>query len=203
MKLISKLLKLILLLALLITFGLHRLSILNAKTIELSNFSWINKVEIYGLGTIMAVTGAPIYPEIARMHFMLYTPFKDGVKSIDDDFFMRSTVVKGAIQDALKYGKPHRLVWPASVYKLSMDNGKYHEARISLALNGGYLRIEDNMVIVNIAVAYPRNSFAPLFTVPGYGVVGVEEGLYWILQQEGWYHTGNVEWIAPLLRETS
>lgn len=190
-------------LVLLITFGLHRLSILNAKTIELSNFSWINKVEIYGLGTIMAVTGAPLYPEIARMHFMLYTPFKDGVKSVENDFFMRSAVVKSAIQNAVKSGKSYRLAWPASVYKFSMDNEKYHEARIALALNGGYLRIEDNMVIVNIAVAYPRNSFAPLFTVPGYGVVGVEEGLYWILQQEGWYHTGNVEWIAPLLRETS
>jgi hypothetical protein len=187
----------------LITFGFHRLNILNTKTIELSNFSWINKVEIYGLGTIMAVTGAPLYPEIARMHFMLYTPFKDGVKSVENDFFMRSAVVKSAIQNAVKSGKSYRLAWPASVYKFSMDNEKYHEARIALALNGGYLRIEDNMVIVNIAVAYPRNSFAPLFTVPGYGVVGVEEGLYWILQQEGWYHTGNVEWIAPLLRETS
>jgi hypothetical protein len=203
MNLIFKLLKLILVLVLLITFGFHRLNILNTKTIELSNFSWINKVEIYGLGTIMAVTGAPLYPEIARMHFMLYTPFKDGVKSVENDFFMRSAVVKSAIQNAVKSGKSHRLAWPASVYKFSMDNEKYHEARIALALNGGYLRIEDNMVIVNIAVAYPRNSFAPLFTVPGYGVVGVQEGLYWILQQEGWYHTGSVEWIAPLLREAS
>jgi len=35
-------------------FGLHRLHNLNTTPIAPANFSWINKVEIYGLGVLMS-----------------------------------------------------------------------------------------------------------------------------------------------------
>jgi hypothetical protein len=60
------------------------------------------------------------------------------------------------------------------------------------------LRVEDNKAIVKIKIAYPKKSYAPLIPIPGIGTIGVEEGLYWILQKEGWLHEGYVEWVTVL-----
>jgi hypothetical protein len=180
----------------LLAFGLYRLNELNAKPIEVSQFSWVNKVEIYALGALMSLAAWPIYPEVAREHMMLYAPFDEDPKIIKDDFFLQSVVVQQAIKKAANTKKSHRLAWPASAYRLSFDRKKYQEARIALALNGAYLSVQDNQIAVRIKIAYPRKYLAPLVAVPGLGVISVEEGLFWILQQEGWYHTGHVEYVA-------
>ena len=180
------------------SFGLYRLHNLNTTPIKPVNFSWINKAEIYGLGILMSALAYPIYPEVAREHMMLYTPFDSAPKIINDDFFLSSVVVQHAINKAIKTKRPYRLAWPASAYQLSLNPDKYREARIALALNGGYVRVDDNNVIVKIKIAYPKKSYAPLIPIPGIGAIGVEEGLFWILQQEKWYYTGFVEWVAPL-----
>jgi len=185
-------------LSLVSAFGMYRLHSLNTTPIKPANFSWINKVEIYGLGLLMSALAYPIYPEVAREHMMLYTPFGEATKIIEDDFFLRSTVVQDAIKRTIKTRQPYRLAWPASAYQLSINSDKYREARIALALNGGYVRVEDNNVIAKIRISYPKKSYAPLIPIPGIGATGVEEGLFWVLQQEKWYHTGFVEWIAPL-----
>ena len=195
-KWLRRLLILALMVTILLAFGLYRLNQLNAKPIEVSQFSWINKAEIYALGTLMSVAAWPIYPEVAREHMMLYTPFDEDPTVIKDDFFMRSTVVRQAIQKAVSTKKSHRLAWPASAYRLSFDGEKYQEARIALALNGAYVSVEDNQVTVRIRIAYPQKFLAPLIAIPGLGMISVEEGLFWILQQEGWYHTGHVEYVA-------
>jgi len=180
----------------LLALGLYRLNELNAKPIEVSQFSWVNKVEIYALGTLMSLAAWPIYPEVAREHMMLYAPFDEDPKIIKDDFFLQSVVVQQAIKEAASTKKSQRLAWPASAYRLSFDRKKYQEARIALALNGAYLSVQDNQIVARIKIAYPRKFLAPLVAVPGLGVISVEEGLFWILQQEGWYHTGHVEYVA-------
>ena len=180
----------------LLALGLYRLNELNAKPIEVSQFSWVNKVEIYALGALMSLAAWPIYPEVAREHMMLYAPFDEDPKIIKDDFFLQSVVVQQAIKEAASTKKSQRLAWPASAYRLSFDRKKYQEARIALALNGAYLSVQDKQIAVRIKIAYPRKYLAPLVAVPGLGVISVEEGLFWILQQEGWYHTGHVEYVA-------
>lgn len=185
-------------LSLLMVLGLYRLDKLNAKPIETHNFSWVNKVEIYTLGVIMSLLAAPIYPEVAREHLMLYSPFDKGPKIIRSDFFVGSPLVQKAMKQATQTGQPIRLAWPVSAYQLSLDAEAYREARIALALNGGHVRVEGNEVIAKVKIEYPKKSFAPLLPIPGFGVIGVEEGLFWILQQEKWYHTGYVEWVAEL-----
>ena len=80
-------------------FSLYRLDHLNSIPTTPSNFSWINKVEIYVLGLAIGVFGYPIYPEVAREHLMMYRPFSDTPKIIESDFFRGSTVVERAIQD--------------------------------------------------------------------------------------------------------
>jgi hypothetical protein len=182
--------------SLLIGFGLYRLDKLNSIPIESANFSWINKAEIYVLGIVMSAIAFPIHPEVAREHMMMYTPFDAVPKVIEDDFFLGSPVVQDAIMKAQKSGQPYRLAWPASTYAMSLDPTAYKEARIALALNGGFIRVDGNRIIASIKTVYPRKSFAPLIHISGIGTIGVEEGLYWILQKEGWLYSGDVEWVA-------
>jgi hypothetical protein len=186
------------LLTMICIFGLYRLHSLNSTPIDPANFSWINKAEIYTLGIVISAVAYPIYPEVAREHMMLYSPFELDPVIIEDGFFLPSAIVQEAIKRTKRLGRPYRLAWPASAYQLSFDSKTYQEARIALALNGGYLRVENNNAIVRIKIAYPRKSFAPLIPIPGIGTIGVEEGLFWILQKERWFHTGYVEWIAPI-----
>ena len=184
----------ILALTLMGSFSLYRLDHLNSIPTTPSNFSWINKAEIYALGLAIGVIGYPIYPEVAREHLMMYRPFSDKPKVIESDFFRGSPVVERAIQIAKRTGKPYRLAWPSRTYKLSFDPDAYKEARIALALNGGYVRVDGDNVIASIYIKYPRKSFAPLIPIKGLGTIGVEEGLFWVLQKEGWLHSGEVEW---------
>ena len=165
------------------SFCLYRLDHLNSIPIAPSNFSWVNKAEIYALGLAIGVIGYPIYPEVAREHLMMYRPFSDKPKVIESDFFRGSPVVERAIQIAKRSGKPYRLAWPSSTYKLSFDADAYKEARIALALNGGYVRAEGDKVIASIDIKYPRNSFAPLIPIKGLGTIGVEEGLCLFLER--------------------
>jgi len=146
----------------------------------------------------MSAIAYPIYPEVAREHMMMYTPFDTAPKVIIDDFFRGSPVVEDAIIKAQKLGRPYRLAWPAKTYKLSFDPLAYKEARIALALNGGFVRVENSKAIVSIKITYPKQSYAPLIHINGIGTIGVEEGLYWVLQKEGWLYSGYVEWVAPI-----
>ncbi len=68
----------------LIGVGLYRLDKLNSIPIDPINFSWINKAEIYALGIVMSAIAYPIYPEVAREHMMMYTPFDTAPKVIID-----------------------------------------------------------------------------------------------------------------------
>lgn len=195
---IKKSIMVLVVLALICVFSLYRLNSLNTTPIHPSNFAWINKAEIYVMGVFMSALAYPIYPEVAIEHMMLYSPFEDNPKIIEDDFFLLSAIVQDAIKKAKRLKRPYRLAWPASAYQLSFNSKSYQEARTALALNGGYLRVENNKAIVRIKIAYPRKSYAPLIPIPGIGTIGVEEGLFWVLQQEGWFHEGYVEWVAML-----
>ena len=193
---IKKALAGLLIVMLLTGIGLYRLDKLNSIPIDPVNFSWINKAEIYVLGIVMSAIAYPIYPEVAREHMMMYTPFDVAPKVIIDDFFRGSPVVEDAIVKAQKLGRPYRLAWPAKTYRLSFDPLAYKEARIALALNGGFVRVENGKAIVSIKITYPKQSYAPLIHINGIGTIGVEEGLYWVLQKEGWLYEGYVEWFA-------
>jgi len=188
----------IVLITVLVLIGLFRLNELNQKPSDPSQFSWINKVEIYALGVVMSAIAYPLYPEIAKEHLMLYRPFEGPTEIIEDDFFLRSVRIHKAIEQAKKTGKEVRLWWPVSDYALKPSWDQYWESRVALAFNGGWLRVEGNKVIARIPIEYPKRAFAPIVTIPWVGTLGVEEGLFWVLQQEGWYHIGEVEWIAKL-----
>ena len=162
--------------------GLYRLNELNKIPVSVENYSTYNLLEIYALGIVMSVLAYPLYPEIAIEHFSLMKEEKGERQS---DFFMTSRVVKKAIKN---YRQPAMLVWDAQDYLVGNT-----EARVALALNGAILTKEGKKIFVRVPIKYPRNSLVEL--LPG---IKVQEGLFWVLQEEGWYHTGEMTWTHTL-----
>ncbi len=174
--------KLTILIILFSGFGLYRLNQLNKIPVSVENYSTYNLVEIYILGIVMSVLGYPLYPEVAVEHLSLMSREKGKRQS---DFFMKSKVVLRAIKN---YEKPTLLAWDNSAYMIG-----HPEARVALALNGATLFKDGKKVSIEVPIKYPRNAIAPL--LPG---IKIQEGLFWVLQQKGWYHTGVMTWIYTL-----
>ena len=170
--------------------GLQRLNHLSARPVELSEFSWFNKVEIYTVYVLMNVLGAPLYPEIAKEASLMLLPSSEGQEmTFESDFFLESRFIQNALDN---YSEPVRLAWPPNDYLLGNS-----ESRIALALNTGTLSIEDGKVKVSVPCAWPQHSDYRDH-LPGLLDIRVQEGLFWVLEQEGWIYPYTAVWEADL-----
>ena len=178
--------------------GLMRFDHLSSRPVELSEFSWFNKVEIYTAYVLMNALGAPLYPEIAKeASLMLLPSSKDKEMTFESDFFLKSEFIQNKLDN---YSEPIRLAWSPDSYVLGNS-----EARIALALNTGTLYIEDGKAKVSVPCTWPKQSdyrdpswTTPLVSVPGLLDIRVQEGLFWVLEQEGWIHPYTAVWEADL-----
>ena len=170
--------------------GLQRLNHLSARPVELSEFSWFNKVEIYTVYVLMNVLGAPLYPEIAKEASLMLLPSSNGKEmTFESDFFLESRFIQNALDN---YSEPVRLAWPSNSYRLGGS-----ETRIALALNTGTLHLEDGKAKVSVPCTWPKQSLVNV-GLPGLLDIRVQEGLFWVLEQEGWIHPYTAVWEADL-----
>ena len=185
----------VLVLLVLLVGGVKRFDYLATRPMDLSEFSWFNKIEIYTGYLAMMVAGYPLYPEIsAEMWYMLFASSEDKEIIFEDDFFMESTVVKQAI---VGYTKPKRITWNPRHYNLGES-----EARVALTFNGGTLYREDDQVLVKVPCAWPQYSNyrdhsqkTPLVRWPE---ISVQEGLFWVLEEERWIYPFTAVWVSSL-----
>ena len=170
--------------------GLQRLNHLSARPVELSEFSWFNKVEIYTVYVLMNVLGAPLYPEIAKEGSLMLLPSSEGqVMTFESEFFLESEFIQNKLDN---YSEPVRLAWPPNSYRLGGS-----ETRIALALNTGTLHVEDGKAKVSVPCTWPKQSLVNV-GLPGLLDIRVQEGLFWVLEQEGWIHPYTAVWEADL-----
>ena len=175
--------------------GLQRLNHLSARPVELSEFSWFNKVEIYTAYVLMNVLGAPLYPEIAKEASYMLLPSSEGkVKTFESDFFLESKFIQNKLDN---YSKPVPLYWPFDSYVWTDFFVKHSEARVALALNTGTLYIEDGKVKVSVPCTWPKQGLANV-DIPGLPEIKLQEGLFWVLEQEGWIYPYTAVWEADL-----
>jgi len=178
--------------------GLMRFDHLSSRPVELSEFSWFNKVEIYTAYVLMNALGAPLYPEIAKEASLMLLPSSKGKEmTFESDFFLKSEFIQNKLDN---YSGPVRLAWSPDSYVLGNS-----EARIALALNTGTLYIEDGKAKVSVPCTWPKQSdyrdpswTTPLVSVPGLLDIRVQEGLFWVLEQEGWIHPYTAVWETDL-----
>jgi len=185
----------ILLLVSLFFIGIERLNYLSQKEIRVDNFSTFNKVEIYTAYILMNVLGYPMYPEIAKEALLMLDPrVRNKEIYFESDFLLESKVVQKAIKN---YKEPYRLTWTVDNYVIGSP-----EARVSLTLNSGVLSIKKDSVEVSVPCTWPMHSDYRnhSFTTPlsRFPEIRVQEGLYWILEQEGWLHPYTAIWKTKL-----
>ena len=170
--------------------GLMRFDHLSSRPVELSEFSWFNKVEIYTAYVLMNALGAPLYPEIAKeASLMLLPSSKDKEMTFESDFFLKSEFIQNKLDN---YSEPVRLAWPPDSYVLGNS-----ENRVALALNTGTLHVEDGKAKVSVPCTWPKQSLVNV-GLPGFLDIRVQEGLFWVLEQEGWIHPYTAVWEADL-----
>ena len=197
-KLAKRTLLAVLLLLALSFAGLQRLNHLSARPVELSEFSWFNKVEIYTAYVLMNALGAPLYPEAAKEASLMLLPSSEGQEmTFESDFFLESSFILNALDN---YSEPVRLAWPQSAYNLWGP-----EARVALTLNTGTLSIENGKVKVSVPCTWPEHSdyrdhSEPTILIdrPYLPKIAVQEGLFWVLEQEGWIYPYTAVWEADL-----
>ena len=190
-----KLLIAIIFLVLVAAGGVKRLDYLATKPMDPDAFSWLNKAEIYTGYLAMAFVGYALYPEISIEMFYMLLPSSEGKELVfENDFSRDSKVVREAIAN---YSGPVRLVWHPRHYNLGES-----EARVALALNTGTLHIERDKVLVKVPCTWPRYSDyrnhtakTPLVRYPE---IGVQEGLFWVLEQERWIFPYTAVWVSQL-----
>jgi hypothetical protein len=99
--------------------GVLRFDHLAARPMDLAEFTWLNKVEIYTGYVAMMVAGYPLYPEISEeMWHMLFSSSEGKELVFEDGFFLGSTIVRGTIEN---YAGPIRLIWHPSHYNLGQS----------------------------------------------------------------------------------
>ena len=190
--------KLIIILGLLVSLfflGIERLNYLSQKEIKLDNFSTFNKVEIYTAYILMNVLGYPLYPEISKEAMLMLNPsVRDKEIHFESNFFLESKVVKEAINN---YSKPTNLYWHPSNYVIGNP-----EARVSLTFNGAKLIKENTTVKVVVPCSWPKwsNYKDKTYTTPlsVFPEIRVQEGLFWVLEQEGWIHPYTAIWKTSI-----
>ena len=171
--------------------GVLRFDHLAARPMDPAEFTWSNKVEIYTGYVAIMVAGYPLYPEISEeMWHMLFSSSEGKELVFEDGFFLESIVVQKAIEN---YVGPIRLTWNPSHYNLGQS-----EARVALAFNGGTLYKEGNVITVKVPCAWPQYSNykdhsekTPLIS---WSEVSVQEGLFWVLEQERWIYPYTAVW---------
>jgi len=152
-------------------------------------------VEIYTAYVLMNVLGAPLYPEIAKEASLMLLPSSEGkVKTFESDFFLESKYIQNKLDN---YSEPVRLYWPFDSYVWTDVFKKHTEARVALALNTGTLHLEDGKVRISVPCTWPKQGLVNV-GLPGLLDIRVQEGLFWVLEQEGWIYPYTAVWEADL-----
>lgn len=175
--------------------SLVRLHFLNQKPLQIDRFSTFELVEVYLLGIAMVSFGYPLFPEAAEEHFrlMLHHEQQEPIEA-KSGFFLKSKIVRSAAEQACQDQRPVRLWWNMSEYQTQFDYPTYIEARSALALNGGSVICDKGKPYALINVSYPQNAIATFVRLGGYPILQVQEGLFHLLEQKGWYQSYHYKW---------
>jgi hypothetical protein len=166
------------------------------------SFTTGEKGSLYGLGLAMSAGGLIFYPEVAREQFLLQWK---GLPRREwrSDFAMRSEKIRLPLRDfevQLRKLDPSVGEFSMKAKRIAFVYGR-DPARVTLALNpclleanarrdGPDWKIEAS---ATVPVHYPQRARVPLFSFAG-RTLWMEEGLFWMLQQKGWFFPYEARW---------
>ena len=166
-----------------------RLNQLNQKPLNVENFNTYELGEIYVIGLAMAIIGYPVSPEASLEHLDLMTPkAPDTEKTFSSDFIETSEELKAKVKGLCLRGGVQRLWWSMSTYNLGFNLESLSTVRLALALNGAEVTCDGNVAQIKVIVNYPKQAIATFVTIGSKPILQVQEGLFNILEERGWYY---------------
>ena len=180
----------------------HRVEVLSARLDRgPSAYSARDKLGIYGLNLAMGAVGALVgFPEVAMETLLLTVP-GPRERTFASDFPMRSPKVRTAARAMLGDPRPRTVVWS---YEPS------ESARVALACNALHLVGEPVRqgsrrgveIRGTVEISYADRYFLEMAHFPG-RTIGVEEGLFRMLEVAGWLHPYDAVWIWTVWEESA
>ncbi len=147
-----------------------------------------NRIGVYGLNLAMGGIGyAAGFSEVAYLTWLLAVPGQR-VRYRDGTFLLRDPSVRSAVRQATERGTS-RVAW-SRYFHHSVSPSVALAANCPLVLR----RTVQKDVLARCSVQYPKNSKFSVGELAGQEVY-LQEGVYWVLQQSGWLHPYEVEWL--------
>jgi hypothetical protein len=172
-------------------------------------FSYRDRLGVYGLNLVMGAGGYVVgFPEVADETLALIWP-GDPLRHWGSDFAMASPKVRTAIREMVK-GIPTTAGSDAVLPSRSVDWSGYgfstDAMRVALAVNCPFLLDGTGKRAAGSSgpwtlelegtarIAYPRRGFIPLGVRRNGKPWGLDEGIFWVLQERGWLHPYTAMW---------
>ena len=147
----------------------------------------IEKWNIYGINITASLVAYPFYPEASKEFLLMMFPSKNGLRTFESDFFMKSERLQAAFQKSNKC----RVAWYQKHYNIHNP-----ESRAALALNICTYEIKQTKAgteyKVSVPVRYPVKCRSTFIKEPV--EIRVEEGLFHYLEKEGWLFGYDAVW---------
>jgi hypothetical protein len=151
--------------------------------------STVDLAGVWSLNFAMGVVGASMgFPEVALETLMLAVPGPSR-RIWYSDFAMHAPEVADAVARASRSGRAQSV---AFAYR-----AEHAHARVALALNPVTVRVVHGEVRATVPVRYPRRYLLVLMHANG-RPIGIEEGLFWALQERGWLMPYEADWRWPV-----
>ena len=197
-------------------FG-HRVTELDKKirTHGAAGFSTSDKVAVYGLNIVMAGGGYVAgFPEVATETLLLTVP-NNGEMTLNSDFAMRSPKVRRALVsmsrglDSLPPSVKEANLGTKTIYWASDKDIWTDSVRVGLATNPLKINVKARRVgntwaldcVGQVSVKYPRGGKVVLIpNIKGKDLV-MSEGLYWVLQENGWLFPYKMNWAWSVKKD--
>ena len=171
---------------------------------RLNEFTFKDKLGIYGLNLMMGIFAYPIYPEVSKETLLMIFPSpKNGVRVFHSNFALNSPKIREVIRKFrfnLSKGKEKKKQMRTTIYWSAREYAWGNkEARCALALNPAHIslravKVDSNWTInvsIKVLIKYSKNAYLVILAKPE---LRIEEGLFWVLQKEGWIFPYTAEW---------
>ena len=157
-------------------------------------FRPLDLVSVSLLNVVMALGGYVVgYSEVADETLLLFVPSANGERSFQSDFALRSAAVRTAstaLIARLDRGEAH----PTT--SVSLERPLAVRLAFSVPFDLSAERRTDGQVAFNLHthITYPQRAIIPLGPGPTGEAVVLDEGIFWVLQQRGWFHPYWANW---------
>ena len=156
-------------------------------------FNTLDLASASALNVVMALGGYVAgYPEVADETLLLFVPGVGETREFQSDFAMRASEIRKAARELVRRLDEGEAA-PRTTVRL--DGPLQVRLAFSVPFELRAVRVPGGIdFTVHTAIIYPRRAAFPLGPSPTGAPILFDEGIYWVLQERGWFHPYWANW---------